>query len=235
MDAPRCTFALSAFFLAAGLGIAGFFVGNGVSRLRPDHRTVSVKGLSEKEVPASIAIWTLGYSTAGDTVKEINGNLDTATKTVVAFLKQMGFEEKEIAVQPPLLNDLSLVPREKDVPPPPIRFTANQSVLLRTAKVDLIKQARAASSSLMASGVQLSSRMEPNYLFNRLNDIKPGMIQDATKNARIAADQFARDSQASLGKLRHASQGWFQVENRDPATPEQKVVRVVVDVQYEVK
>ncbi len=48
------------------------------------------------------------------------------------------------------------------------------------------------------------------------------MIEEATKNARIAADQFARDSQTTLGKLRTASQGWFQVENRDAATPDGK-------------
>jgi hypothetical protein len=70
---------------------------------------------------------------------------------------------------------------------------------------------------------------------NQLNEVKPEMIEAATKNARIASDQFARDSQTTLGKLRTASQGWFQVENRDGATPERKTVRVVVDVNYEVK
>ena len=58
--------------------------------------------------------------------------------------------------------------------------------------------------------------------------------EEATKNARIAAEQFSRDSQTTLGKLRNATQGWFQVENRDAATPERKVVRVVVDVEYEI-
>jgi hypothetical protein len=76
--------------------------------------------------------------------------------------------------------------------------------------------------------------VQPEYIFNQLNDIKPGMIQEATKNARIAAEQFSRDSQTSLGSLRSATQGWFQVENRDAATPERKMVRVVVDVEYEV-
>jgi hypothetical protein len=125
-------------------------------------------------------------------------------------------------------------PREKDVPPPPARYDASQSVLLRTAKVDLIKPALASASNLMVSGVLLSGKSEPNYIFNQVNDIKPGMIQEATKNARIAAEQFSRDSQTSLGKLRNASQGWFQVENRDAATPERKIVRVVVDVEYEI-
>jgi hypothetical protein len=85
------------------------------------------------------------------------------------------------------------------------------------------------------NGVLLSEGSQPNYIFNQLNEIKPGMIQEATKNARIAADQFARDSQTTLGKLRNASQGWFQIENRDAATPERKMVRVVVDVEYEIK
>ena len=86
----------------------------------------------------------------------------------------------------------------------------------------------------MVSGVLLSGKAEPNYIFNQLNEIKPGMIQEATKNARIAAEQFSRDSQTTLGKLRSATQGWFQVENRDAATPERKIVRVVVDVEYEI-
>jgi hypothetical protein len=60
------------------------------------------------------------------------------------------------------------------------------------------------------------------------------MIEEATKNARIAGEQFSRDSQTKLGKLKSAAQGWFQIENRDAAAPERKVVRVVVDVEYKV-
>jgi hypothetical protein len=139
-----------------------------------------------------------------------------------------------MAVQHPSLQDNSMEPREKDVPPPPERYKAYQSVLLRTSKVDLIKPALASASNLMISGVLLSGKSEPNYIFNQVNEIKPKMIEEATKNARIAAEQFSRDSQTSLGKLRSATQGWFQVENRDAATPERKVVRVVVDVEYEI-
>ena len=92
----------------------------------------------------------------------------------------------------------------------------------------------ASAAKLMEKGVLLNARYSPEYLFNQLNEVKPAMIQEATKNARIAADQFARDSETSLGKLRNASQGLFQIENRDSATPERKLVRVVVEVEYEV-
>jgi uncharacterized protein len=176
----------------------------------------------------------LGTTRRENDLDQINKKLSDSTKAVITFLKERGFDEKEVAVQPPSIIDTSMEQREKDVPPPPQRFSANQSVLLRTTKVDAIKPALASAANLMISGVFLSGKSQPNYIFNQLNEIKPGMIQEATKNARIAADQFARDSQINLGKLRNASQGWFQVEDRDAATPERKRVRVVVDVEYEV-
>jgi hypothetical protein len=60
------------------------------------------------------------------------------------------------------------------------------------------------------------------------------MMEEATKNARIVGGQFSRDSQTKPGKLNSAAQGWCQIESCDAATPERKVVRVVVDVEYEV-
>jgi uncharacterized protein len=230
----RVSLLFSALLLSLGMAVAGFFIGDGISNRSGGRRIISVKGLSEREVPASVATWTIGYNATGNDLDQINKKLGDSTEAVIAFLKERGFDEKEVAVQPPSIIDTSMEQREKDVPPPPQRFSANQSVLLRTTKVDAIKPALASAANLMISGVFLSGKSQPNYIFNQLNEIKPGMIQEATKNARIAADQFARDSQINLGKLRNASQGWFQVEDRDAATPERKRVRVVVDVEYEV-
>jgi hypothetical protein len=234
MSSSRISLVLSAALIAIGLTTAGYFVGQGISERGAGRRIISVKGLSEREVPASVATWTISYSANGNELGEINKKLAESTKAVIAFLKEAGFAETDMAVQPPSVQDTSMEPREKDIPPPPERYKASQSVLLRTAKVDLIKPALASASNLMVSGVLLSGKSEPSYIFDELNTIKPGMIQEATKNARIAAEQFARDSQTALGKLRNASQGWFKIDDRDAATPERKIVRVVVDVEYEI-
>jgi hypothetical protein len=234
VSSSRLSLVVSAALVALGFTTAGYFVGQGISERGAGRRIISVKGLSEREVPASVATWTIGYSATGNDLGEINRKLADSTKAVVAFLKEAGFAEADMAVQPPSLHDTSMDEREKDSPPPPERYRADQAVLLRTSKVDAIKPALASASSLMVSGVLLSGKSEPNYIFNQVNEIKPAMIQEATKNARIAAEQFSRDSQTALGKLRNATQGWFQVENRDAATPERKIVRVVVDVEYEI-
>ena len=234
MSSSRISLVLAASLIALGLAASGYFVGQGISERGTGRRIISVKGLSEREVPASVATWTIGYSATGNDLDGINKKLADSTKAVTAFLKEAGFAESDMAVQPPSLHDTSMDAREKDTPPPPERYRADQSVLLRTSKVDAIKPALASASNLMVSGVLLSGKSDPNYIFNQVNEIKPGMIQEATKNARIAAEQFSRDSQTTLGKLRNATQGWFQIENRDAATPERKIVRVVVDVEYEI-
>lgn len=229
------TSALAALFLAGGLALGGYFIGTGISCRDAGSRAISVKGLSEREEPASIAIWTLGYNVTGNELPEITAKLAESTKAVMAYLKAAGFDDAELAQQPPAIRDTSMQERDKDAQPLPYRYSASQSVLLRTTKVDKVKPAVAGTSTLMTSGVMLSSASQPKYLFDRLNEVKPGMIEEATKNARIAGEQFARDSHIKLGRLRDASQGWFQVEDRDEATPERKVVRVVVEVRFEIE
>lgn len=224
----------SALALGVGIACGGYFIGSGIKNRNQESNAVSVKGLSEREVPASVAIWTVSYSATANDLAAVNDKLSANTAAVRTFLTSSGFAAEDIAVQPATVVDLTLQQRDKDHPPPAERFSASQAVLLRTAKVDAVKPAVAVVSRLLSEGVMLSGSNEPNYIFDKINEIKPGMIQEATKNARVAAQQFATDSQVALGKLRNASQGWFQVNDRDGATPERKIVRVVVDVVYEV-
>lgn len=226
---------LSALLLAAGLGLSGFFIGKGIADRDRGSRAISVKGLAERQVPATLAIWSIGYQGSGDDLVQLNDKLKSDTQSVLDFLtKKHGFDLADIAVQPPSFTDTQLIEREVDVPPPATRYIGYQSVLLRTVRIDAIKSTQADMSELIQKEVMLGTRSAPRFSFEELNEIKPAMIQEATKNARIAAEQFSKDSQTSLGKLRNASQGWFQVEDRDEATPEQKVVRVIVEVEYEV-
>src|SRR5437016_1464559 len=164
MTASPNSVILSALFIAIGLATGGFFIGEGISTRSSARRVISVKGLSEREVPASVATWTISYSATGNDVGQINKKLADSTKAVVAFLKEAGFGETDLAVQPPVLRDTSMDERDKDSPPPPERYSAAQSVLLRTARVDAIKPAMASASSLMASGVILSGKAQPNYI-----------------------------------------------------------------------
>ena len=70
------------------------------------------------------------------------------------------------------------------------------------------------------------------YFYKSLNAIKPAMIEEATKNARAAAEKFAADSGSKLGTISSASQGLFEINDRDQGTPDKKEIRVVTSVDY---
>ena len=70
------------------------------------------------------------------------------------------------------------------------------------------------------------------YMFTKLNEIKPQMIEDATRNARLSAQKFAEDSQSKLGKIKRARQGQFSIFPRDKNTPHIKKIRIVSTIEY---
>ena len=76
------------------------------------------------------------------------------------------------------------------------------------------RAAYAAQAELLRNGVELSGS-SISYTFTGLNELKPHMIAEATRNARRSAEQFARDSGASVGQIKTASQGYFSVGARD--------------------
>lgn len=224
---------LSGLCLAIGIALGGYFVGQGILGHNKTSK-IAVKGLAEREVPASIAIWTLSFTAAGDQLADVDQKLGQNAAVVRDFLKNAGFDDADITLQPPSLRDHSIESRDKDAQAPATRFSASQSVLLRTQKVPAVKPAVSASGTLMQKGVMLGSVGDPRFFFEELNSVKPGMIEEATKNARVAGEQFSRDSNTRLGRLLNATQGRFQIDDRDAATPERKVVRVIVEVEYEI-
>ncbi len=69
-------------------------------------------------------------------------------------------------------------------------------------------------ADLLREGVELSGS-GISFTFTKLNDLKPEMIAEATRHARRSAEQFAKDSGASVGSIKTASQGYFSVGARD--------------------
>jgi hypothetical protein len=231
---------IPAIVLAIGLTAAGWFVGDGLLEVRRADRYVTVKGLSEREVQADLALWPMQFVVADDDLERAQSRMVEATGKVRAFLERGGFEPGEIELQ-----DLSVTDTRANRyggPPAPFRYVVSTTVMVRTTQPDRLFAASQRVGELIDAGVVLSSDGPwaggPTYLFNGLNELKPAMIAEATANAREAAEQFARDSGSKLGPIRRANQGVFVILPRDqaPGVQEQrqraKVVRVVSTVEY---
>jgi len=228
----------SAFILGLGifLGLAalGYLFGEAVIRFKEYERTVTVKGLSEREFPADIVIWPIKFTEASNELTALYTQLETSNKRIRDYLLAAGIEESAISLDIPLITDKSAQNWNGDVRAE-FRFLANQTVTVYSSNVDLVRGVMGGLVELGKQGIVFSGDPYQNqveYLFTRLNEIKPEMIEEATRLAREIGEKFAADSNSKLGKIRSASQGQFSIEPRDTNNPHIKKIRVVSTVEY---
>lgn len=225
--------AILGVFLALGMMGSAWMIGKAIYAAKASERYVTVKGFAEKELPADLVIWPIAYSAVGDDLAEIQQRLDVDKQKITGFLEKRGFSKEEISTSIPQITDYQAQGYSQHNGPRH-RYSAQTILTLRSNQVTETKQAMQAADELVKSGVALMRNYEatPEFLFTKLNDIKPEMIAAATKNARQAAEQFAEDSGSTVGSIKNARQGFFSINDRDRYSPEQKLVRVVTTIQY---
>lgn len=223
-----------ALILAIGMIVGGYLLGNGLVRARHADRSVTVRGLAERNVTADLAVWTLNYSKQGTDLAQVQAEMDRDTQSIQRFFASVGFPAEALTpagagVSQSYLDGVPMV-------------TISQRLQLRTTDIARARQAVARQFDLVRQGVVLQEGSGISYSFTKLNDIKPAMVAEATRDARAAAEQFAKDSSTGVGGIKSATQGYFSVEARDGEqagygvadTPFKKV-RVVTTVDFYLK
>jgi len=220
--------------LFAGLGLLGFFISGGLVGMKELDRTIAVKGLSEREVPADIAIWPIKFLEAENDLGALYSAIQRKNNLIVEFLKKNGFQESEITVSAPSVTD-KRAQEWGNSTGAGFRYTGASTVSVYTTNVTLVLETRDKLLDLGKMGIAISGQdyeSRTTFLFSKLNEIKPAMIEEATKNGREVAEKFAQDSNSELGKIRKATQGQFTIEDRDANTPHVKKIRVVATIEY---
>jgi len=219
--------------LALAVFAGGYSVSKGISAPKSFQRTVTVRGLSEREFDADMAVWPITFIVSGNDLPTIRKDIQDKTEIIVKFLKEHDITPEEITVKEPAITDTSTnmyldQNQQRD------KYYAKAVMFIRSNNVQAVGKALVDSINLMDNGIALTNEYDSQiqYLFTALNEIKPEMIAEATQNARKAAEQFAHDSGSTVGKIQHASQGLFSIEDAAPGLPERKVIRVVTNIEY---
>ncbi|MEO5902699.1 MAG: SIMPL domain-containing protein [Gemmatimonadaceae bacterium] len=227
--------------LALGIALAGLLIGGGFAKSRED-RYVTVKGISEREVSADLAIWPLRIIAADNDLAKANASVQTNLAQIRQFLSANKIDISQLQLQDFSVTDAQ-TNQYSGGNSGGARFVIKQTVVVRSTRPDLVRDASQRVSDLVSNGVVLSSGGEygnggPTFVFTGLNKLKPQMIGEATARARESAEQFARDSHSSIGGIRRASQGVFEILPRDQAegiteaSQITKTVRVVTTIDY---
>lgn len=220
--------------LVLGLALLGYLLKDATIAFKQFERTVTVKGLSEREYPADIVIWPIQFSAAGNELQDLYESIETSTAKIRSFLQAQGIQPDDITVSAPNITDKS-AQGYGGGQRPEFRYSAVQVVTVYSREIERVRSVMSALTELGKQGIAFTGgdyRAQTEYLFNRLNEVKPAMIEEATANAREVAQKFAADSSSRLGKIKRARQGQFSIADRDKNNPHLKRVRVVSTVEY---
>lgn len=217
-----------------GLAALGWLLGDAALRYREYERVVAVKGLAEREFPADVVIWPIQFSVADNDLQSIYRTIDVQTGLILDFLEGAGISGEELSASAPSIVDKS-AQQYGGQSRAEFRYTGSRTVTVYSNRIDRVREVMGELSELGREGIVFSGgdyRDRTEYLFTRLNEVKPEMIEEATRNARGVGEKFAEDSRSTLGKIRSASQGQFSISDRDRNTPHIKKVRVVSTITY---
>lgn len=227
---------LPAFFLAAAIVIAGYFIGNMHKTGKEYDRYVQVKGLSEREVQADLAVWPINAVLTGNDLNTLKVKIENQNNQVYQFFLDQGFNDDELTRGMVNITDARSNLYSSNAQYAGFRYLSKSEFTVRTNDIKKLQKALSESLALMSKGIVLGSKNEwrpIEYIFTGLNELKPSMIEEATTNARQVAEKFARDSDSKVGPIRVARQGQFSINDRDQNTPEIKIIRVVSTIDYQ--
>lgn len=234
---------LPAILISAGLGVSGWYVGQGLESFRQAERFITIKGLAEQDVKSDFAIWTLSFRRAGAQYQEVREALADDRQAVVTFLESKGFTSEEI--EPRSMRITDLLAREFGQQDVALRYTGEGSVVVRSTRVNLVESSASNIDPLIEQGVPMSqdgmAGGSPRYFLRGFNEVKPLLLEQAVNNAREQAQKFAADAGATLGGLRRADQGIIRILDDDGSdgfssgTTIGKRLRVVSTFEYLLK
>ncbi len=228
--------------LSISLALCGFFPGYYYYITKFDNNTVTVKGLAEMDVTANLAIWKLKFITTDNNLQVAEQKIKEQATEIYNFLTTKGFAPTEIKFSHIDTQDLLATPyRNTEINSS--RFILSQTITIKTDNISLVEQSIPKTDKLIAKGIIFDNSYgdSVSYIFTKLNEVKPKMLEIATKNAKLSAEEFAKSSNSKIGKIHYANQGVFTIMPRDntPSNYElgqiEKKIRVVTTITYWLK
>lgn len=220
---------ISSLILALGLYFGANLLAQSIYHFKDFDRFVEVKGLAEKEVKSDLGVWEINYSVTGDNLQDLYQQMSKQQGTISTFLTEQGFKTSELSAKNANVIDNwnNQYGQSNDKLP---HYQLSAGILVSSQQVDLIQTSNDKINQLIDQGIALSYN-NINYFFNGLNNIKTEMLNEATQNAKLSAEIFAKNSESQLSGIKYANQGVFSIDGIESNSLNKKV-RVVVTVQY---
>lgn len=237
----------STLLIAVAVIVTGLILGKSyLSKGKPDD-TVSVLGLGEESFDSDLIVWRASFSRRSYELKDAYAQLNSDIRKVRSYLKSRGINEDEMVFEAAdISKEWSRVYDDEGNLRQTIfdGYSLRQSVKVSSKKVNVVEQTSRQVSELIDAGIELNSEA-PEYYYTKLAQLKLKMIEAATKDARQRAEKIAENGGGSLGKLKNADMGVFQITAENSSedyewggsfntSSRRKTANVTIRLKYEI-
>ena len=202
---------ISALILALAIGGGLVKVGSGFAS-RSDNGIV-VTGSARTEAIADNAVWTLSVSLSRPNVSDAITKVGSDVAAVAKYLADGGIPAEALTLGP-----VSTYGQEEYVNGNPtgriLNYRASRDVTVRTKNVELVSKLSQGIGSILQSGVSVNN-YGPQYYISTLAELRPQLLEEAMKDAKIRAEAITKAVGGSVGPVTSVKSGVFQVTTPD--------------------
>ena len=238
---------LSAIIFSIAIVIAAWFLGNSyVDRANPDG-TISVTGAGSENFTSDLIVWEGRFRQMSENLETAYNQLNRDKNTVKSYLIEKGIKEENIVFNSVQTDEQREQKYQNGNYVGSIfkGYQLTQSVKIESNDVELIESVSREITELLNKGVQFNST-PPRYYYTKLADLKIEMISKATEDARVRAEKIAENSGGTLGELKSANMGVFQITGQNSGedyswsgayntADKRKTASITMRLEYEIK
>ena len=238
---------LSAIIFSIAIVTAAWFLGNSyVDRANPDG-TISVTGAGSENFTSDLIVWEGRFSQMSENLETAYNQLNRDKNTVKSYLIEKGIKEENIVFNSVQTDEQREQKYQNGNYVGSIfkGYQLTQSVKIESNDVELIESVSREITELLNKGVQFNST-PPRYYYTKLADLKIEMISKATEDARVRAEKIAENSGGTLGELKSANMGVFQITGQNSGedyswsgayntADKRKTASITMRLEYEIK
>jgi hypothetical protein len=211
--------ALGALFVAISVVIAAALLSGAWKRSHPTQEfVVSVTGSATQDFQSDLIVWSGSFSQKAPVMKDAYEGLKRNAASIKNYLIAKGVNANEIVFSSvDIRREFKTIKTVKKGTVDESEeqqifdgYTLSQSVKIESHEVEKIEKVSREVTELIDQGVELNSDA-PNYYYTKLAELKIKMLSNATADARNRAEKITDNAKSSLGKLRNASMGIFQI------------------------
>ena len=205
------TIIVSAVILALALGVGLTQVGTGFATRAGNGITVT--GSAKTSAVADNAVWTLSVSLSSPTVGAAVKKVDSDVAALSSYLTQGG-----IAGDALTLGAVSTYANEEYVNGNStgriLSYRASRDVTVRTKDVQLVSKLSQGIGTLLETGINVNN-YGPQYYISNLPELRPELMSEAMKDAKLRAESLTKAVGGSLGSLANVKAGPIQITTPD--------------------